>query len=260
MKKMIILLAMVAALLMSTACADNPYLYMTDEELNTAYQQITAELFRRSFGGTQMTPERAEITFRGMPWGTSAAVFYETMLADGVNGAVTAKTIYSWERTDLSKGEVRYAYMPDGCGFEYSAMPENLIAFGVPVSEIRAYFTYGYDANGLHRLPEQSSLYHVVYSFDGVEDRVATADMLYDSMCALYGPAERIVAVKQYDGFAGYIDHAIWEDGHGNAVMLMNARYLKPDGSPYTNYIWHLDLCYGKTNSVELMQAVNAAK
>lgn len=259
MKKTAVLLVLVLALLVSAACADNPYASMTDEELNLAYQQITEEMNARTMAKTQTQPQEGDITFRGIPWGTSATEFAAVMKEAGVSGSASKQMIYSWERINLAEGVVTCTTIADDRGFVYRVTPKNFSVAGVPVSEISAYFTYGYDAETVYTTPEQSSLYHAVYSFDGVADPLATADVLYQKMCSVYGETPRMMATKPKSNFTGYYDYAIWEDGNGNAVLLINTYYLNTDGTPYTGYVWNLDLCYGKTNSVELIDAVTQA-
>lgn len=257
--KKLMLFVVTLALMLSVACADQVSGGSAEGLLVDGFRQMMDAMSGGAAAETETEEAGSEIMFRGMPWGTSATDFITAMQSAGVSGSASASRIYSWERLDLPGGTIQYASMKDDRGFEYSAYPDGFMVAGLPVSEIRAYFTYGFDDETVYTTPDQSGLYHAIYSFDGVADRQATADMLYEKMCIVYGETPRMLATKQHNGFTGYVDYAVWEGENDTVVMLMNAYYLEPDGTPYDFYIAHLDLCYGKSNSVELIDAVGEA-
>ena len=69
------------------ALADTDYAALSDEELRAAYQSVLTEMAARAAGDAAPVTAPAEITFRGIPWGTSATEFADLMAKDGVNGS-----------------------------------------------------------------------------------------------------------------------------------------------------------------------------
>lgn len=257
------LASLLLALALLSCClpvlAETDYTSLTESELRAEYQAILTEM------GKRIAPEKAalttdqEITFRGMPWGISATAFADTMKQSGVSASARARTIYSWERENLAKSEVAYASRPDNRGFEYSVSPSDFTVAGLPVSKIAAYFTYGFDDDNVYDTPDKASLFHAIYHFDGVADKQSMAAMLHQKLCALYGEVPMQQSTNSYSNYTCYYDYAIWYGPDDTALLLCNSYYLNSDGTPHDGYTTYFSLHYGKSNSVQLIDELNAA-
>ena len=259
LKRIVALLLCAMMCMPHLALADTDYAALSDEELRAAYQSVLTEMAARAAGDAAPVTAPAEITFRGIPWGTSATEFADLMAKDGVNGSARKGDVYSWERRNLAECVITYAAMPSDRGFAYRVRPSALAVAGVPVSEVEAWFIYDFDAENVYEEPERAQLVHASYEFSDVADRQAMLLLLHEKLCVLYGETPLLHATDPSSSYTEYLDYAVWYGPNDTAVLLYNFYVLKADGTPQTGYTTYLSLHYGKSNSVQLFEALDAA-
>jgi hypothetical protein len=253
-----LLLAMLTSVSLAEDSAANLDMsLMTNAELYALRTDVTQELIRRTQAAD--TPEPSTdtvILFRGFPWLASETEMLANLKPLGYTSHTRGEgsgysEIGSWEiRLDENFYEEEPILSNREIGY-WVAMyfRDELKVAGFTVSNISMDFLYGHDAARVYRDSANSRMISATYRFS-VADPEAAFEILQAKMTALYGAP----VLASAEGGSYSVRHAIWYGAEDTAVRL-DMRIAKRDSNP----AYALQLCYGRSNSLELIAALQSA-
>lgn len=260
MKKRIAL-ALFVLMLFSCAAADDPALdAMTDTELFVLYGNVVAEIMHRNAPQQQINPTSGVITFRGIPWGTSASEALEILRSGGLSGSIEASSCPSWEFKDYQgKAVSRYSLSsPSG---RMLKVDNELTVGGYPATTTQLFFMQGFDDENVYDDDAKSTFYLGRYYLKPGNYRAAF-DQLIEKLSLLYGNGVRGTYDTHWRSSGGdytsMSEWVVWYGSNDTAVRL-EYRYEITDAEK-TVRDEQLTLNYGKSNSILLMQELEAAQ
>jgi hypothetical protein len=167
--------------------------------------------------------------------------------------------VYSWENGEGRDADDSLVKLADA-GFYYCTYDDTVVA-GIPVDMIYAYFLYSFDANNLYKEENESQLYYAYYSFNPV-DIESAAPILEEKLSGLYGKGQKKSDSSDVINIGGnnytkYMDTVTWYGANDTALRL----YIEHKYDKVTKQTEYTDLrlYYGKSNSVEMINAVKDA-
>ena len=260
MKKIVALILMLL-MACSTALAETDYASMETNELYQIYEDVLAEILRRSQPVDRPEATTDEpITFRGIPWGSTPAAFTDAMAALKITPSYRNNDMPSFER-EARSGSLNATYTLDDAGFNCVPGPKDLTIAGFPVSYVGAYFHYGFDNENVYEDQEHAQLYMAYYVFKPV-DYATAYDTLAVKLMQLYGQGEvhedsyRWHHMNTDEYSTEYTNWIVWTGADDTAALLWHNYDLYESGAVEDSKLY---LYYGRNNSVEMLKALEAA-
>ena len=257
MKKIVALILMLL-MACSTALAETDYASMETNELYQIYEDVLAEILRRSQPVDRPEATTDEpITFRGIPWGSTPAAFTDAMAAVGLKLSYKIDDMPSFEREMNWTGSLYSLYTLDDAGFFTKPSTKNMTVAGFPVTSMGAYFLYGFDEENVYKDQDHARFYMAYYQFDPV-NFAAAYDTLTIKLNQLYGQGEvhpetiGWVTINQ----RGVFTWGVWTGADHTAVCLIYRYARNNDDSRDDERLY---LYYGRSNSVDLLKELEAA-
>ena len=261
MKKIIALLLALTLLMCSAALAETDYASMETSELYQIYEAVLAEILHRSQPVDRPEATTDEpITFRGIPWGSTPAAFTDAMAALKITPSYRNNDMPSFERESRS-GSLNAIYTLDDAGFSCTPGPKDLTIAGFPVSYVGAYFHYGFDSENVYEDQEHAQLYMAYYIFKPV-DYATAYDSLAIKLTQLYGQGEshedsyRWNHLSTGEQSTEYTNWVVWTGADNTSVLLWYNYDLYESGAVKDAKLY---IYYGRSNSIELLKALEAA-
>lgn len=200
--------------------------------------------------------EKKEITFRGIPWGSSIPDYLSAIAKDSLSGNPSKiYNIYSWENKEGNDMDESVSVIEDG-GYYVNSYPKAMSVAGVPVERIYAYFMFTFDDNALFTDEEKVSLYKAEYDLAPV-DIGETFDILTTKLTGLYGQGTKAHGSQKYINttYTDDYDTVTWYGPNDTGVRLFTHYRAENGAKEYRS----LSLIYGKTNSVDLFKELTEA-
>lgn len=258
----VILIACFLCVCLSVACAETiDYTSYSIDELTSMYSHIFAEIKARSFREAKQPPNPGtdEILFRKIPWGSTPNDFSSIVGISSLRGPSEA-SCYSWEWKGNDIGTSLHSLSDSGV--KIYGFPDDFAVAGIPISSVYAYFLYdiGDDEKPL-KDENEAKLYKAEYSFKAV-DMAAAFELLLGKMENLYGTPKKNENVTNVWNLSGndYEQHDEWYVWYGenNTGVYLRTQY-RIDSVDKTTSHTELELVYGRTNSAEMISALEAA-
>lgn len=224
--------------------------YDSEEEF-LAYREST--LTGIPAGNTEPAADRAEIMFRGIPWGTSF-----TEVSNELFPEVGFKGIHGDSFKTYSVDDV---ILKDYAGIDFEEGGINLIAnskygemqvAGYTTKDVKAYFAFNVVDGVLSEAEDDTSLYAAQYVFEPKDPTGMESDLI-EKLTSTYGEPSKTSSDKSWNGAS--IHYTFWDGANDTMVVLKVI--TQPKGSSYAHetyisYAWRM----GDT----LLQAANDAK
>lgn len=253
MKKIVALLLSLVLICSGVALAEESLdlTAMSTEELNELISQAKKELDKRRYAADAPAPSCDNtILFRGFPWLSSETEMLANLKSMGYTSSTHGEgpgysEIGSWE---INLKENFYTEEPLLTNREIGYwtcvyFSDNAKVAGFDISYVSMNFLYGYDDKRVYRDRDHSRMISATYDFSVADPQMAF-DVLLQKMSTLYG--EPVMAYA--DGSSYAVSHAIWY-GADNTAVRLDMRIAKGD----SNSSYDLQLCYGVSNSLELI-------
>lgn len=210
--------------------------------------------------GVSTSASAAEITFRGIPWGSDIGAVEDALPENGYFYANGDAYIPYWESCatwdEMLFGQTAYPSGWTGLASYYDGQK----VAGYNISQIQTWSHYGLEGNSVLRSEDDSKFYAAQYTFDVVDISGAYED-IKQKMTDLYGPCIENVEISSggiygIDGMDKYeatAKVAEWlGDNGGQARLVMECNTLGPEN--YTHH--YLILYYGKADSTAEIERV----
>ena len=263
MKKM--LAVMLSLILLLCACpvsaeTDIDFSSMTSDELAHVYQQVLTETLKRGFPSDK--PETAgekAITFRGIPWGTTYAEAKDLLSADGISFNLKKEDCRSWEADFYWTGKVAAKYSFEKSGYFGNPSCSGMTVGGFPATYLGLYFLKGYDDNDVYEDEEHAQFYLAYYYMKPV-DMAGAYDVLCGKLSQLYGEGKERYETSSWSGSSGsHVTHTKWTTWYGaeDTGVYIWYNYEKYENGSIEDETMYI--VYGKSNSIELLQGLEAA-
>lgn len=228
-------------------------------QLNSAIAEATVKQ------NSTLTPVAlfdGDILFRNLPWGASADVVLEKLVADGMadrNTDIENDTyIYAWKIA-----EDMYIQSNAGANISIYDFPTNFTVAGYPLSAAQIYCPFGYSKNSVDRSIKGTQLMLAEMTFDVADIDLVYAD-LTNKLTSLYGTPEEVVDNNSYTILSGdrndytqYNSWMVWS-GTNNTGVFLYKTYRVEKGSTLQESP-ELTLVYGKTNGKAYLDGLTQA-
>lgn len=194
-------------------------------------------------GGSALADEERELTFQGVPWGSS---FQETMQSLLDSGFLVNNRNISVQEMDriLNQGCGRFLYFLDDywcafdCGEEYICNYPAYSGNDISVAEDKTIAGYGIEEIDFSYVKQgEDTRLMTVKLFLDYQDGAATYEDLRAKLSYVYGEGEHSEASGSIDTWSG-----------ANHSMI----FLRYNGS-------HIELCYGTADAEEWLEEAKAA-
>ena len=262
MKKLASIAIILLVITISVFAIDTNVSKLSLDDLSQLYTSVLSELRHRATEVKTSPTTSKVIKFRNFEWGTSYKDFKVAMSAEKIrNGISTAGCIDSWESKLTSYGnnpitsDIDYGYW----FWAYSVKDVKVAGFNV--SEIHAKFLLKHDRYTVDESEDNAQLYKAQYIFQ-VADGQAAYEVLAGKLTALYGEgvhqSNSSSWISTYLDTHKYIDVITWYGADDTGVYLCYSRDVVNETSAISNET--LSLCYGKSNSLKLIEELIAVK
>lgn len=196
-----------------------------------------------------------EITFRGIPFGSTYPEVIERLEGEGLVFSKVEDDVFCSPFNKTIEGSYRgvgfYTYTRNGI--------ENVMPAGYMLNYVDLNFMYYYDENGYSSALEDSTLYRARYDILVVDYDSAFAD-LKQKLSNLYGEGELFSKIEEhkYSDYDDHITFCVWRGLNDTAVALYRKQKVsRSDGSTLDDL---LCIDYGLYNAFEKTVQLEAAK